>query len=82
MRREHPALGAGDAVDWLEAPDGVLAFRRDAEEGPFVCTVNLTRSPVAVPSYGRVLLASGDVPVAPEADEVLLPADTAVWWAV
>ncbi|MFG3493809.1 alpha-amylase family glycosyl hydrolase [Streptomyces sp. NPDC047928] len=28
LRREHPALGAGDAVEWLPAPEGVLAFRR------------------------------------------------------
>ena len=30
LRREHPALGAGDTVEWLDAPDGVLTFRRTA----------------------------------------------------
>ncbi|MEU0660895.1 glycoside hydrolase family 13 protein [Streptomyces lavendulocolor] len=66
LRREHPALGAGDAVEWLPAPDGVLAFRRRAEgagDGPaggdLVCTVNLTDRPVALRAPGgRVLLAS------------------------
>jgi alpha-glucosidase len=31
LRRELPALGAGTAVTWLDAPEGVLAFRRDAD---------------------------------------------------
>jgi alpha-glucosidase len=30
LRRAHPALGAGTEVTWLDAPEGVLAFRRDA----------------------------------------------------
>ncbi|MGA5419005.1 alpha-amylase family glycosyl hydrolase [Streptomyces lavendulocolor] len=66
LRREHPALGAGDAVEWLPAPDGVLAFRRRAAGagagpagGDLVCTVNLTDRPVALRAPGgRVLLAS------------------------
>ena len=29
----HPALGAGATVHWLDAPEGVLAFRRDARDG-------------------------------------------------
>ncbi|WP_189828898.1 DUF3459 domain-containing protein, partial [Streptomyces subrutilus] len=71
VRRERPELGAGDAVEWLDAPAGVLAFRR----GGFVCTVNTTGEPVRLPAPGTVLLASTD-PVDPE----LLPADSAVWW--
>ena len=35
--------------------------------------------PVRLPAPGRVLLASGDLP--PVGDEVLLPADTTVWWS-
>jgi alpha-glucosidase len=59
LRREHPALGAGTAVTWLEAPEGVLAFRRDSSDGGrFVCTVNLTSAPVTLPAPGRVLLTS------------------------
>ncbi|MCY0937292.1 glycoside hydrolase family 13 protein [Streptomyces sp. H34-S4] len=71
LRRSHPELGAGDAVEWLEAPEGVLAFRR----GDFTCTVNTTAEPVRMPAPGTALLASGDLP-----DPSVLPADTAVWW--
>ncbi|MCJ0868013.1 glycoside hydrolase family 13 protein [Streptomyces sp. AP-93] len=71
LRRSHPELGAGDAVQWLDAPAGVLAFRR----GDFTCTVNTTAEPVRMPAPGAVLLASGPLP-----DPSELPADTAVWW--
>ncbi|MET9700706.1 DUF3459 domain-containing protein, partial [Streptomyces sp. NPDC006529] len=71
IRRERAELGAGDAVEWLPAPAGVLAFRR----GEFVCTVNTGGEAVRTPAPGTVLLASG-----PLADPDLLPADTAVWW--
>ncbi|MFD1828418.1 MULTISPECIES: glycoside hydrolase family 13 protein [Streptomyces] len=79
VRREHPALGAGESVEWLEGfPAGVLAFRRRAADGSgeaFVCTVNTTGSPVELPAApGRVLLASGAY------DGGALPADTTVWW--
>ncbi|MET8180544.1 glycoside hydrolase family 13 protein [Streptomyces sp. NPDC005336] len=86
LRREHPALGAGDAVEWLDAPEGVLAFRRTARvdggaawHGDFLCTVNTTSEPVRLPAPGRPLLAS--VPLAAPGDETELPADSAVWWA-
>ncbi|MEE1751323.1 glycoside hydrolase family 13 protein [Streptomyces sp. SP18CS02] len=65
VRRAHPALGAGEAVEWLPAPEGVLAFRRRAAgpgsgpwQGDLVCTVNTTGRPVALPAPGRVLLSS------------------------
>ncbi|MEE1928611.1 glycoside hydrolase family 13 protein [Streptomyces sp. TRM 70351] len=76
LRREHADLGAGDAVEWLDAPEGVLAFRR----GAFTCTVNTTGVPVALPaSPGRVLLASGPY----EGDGTDgIPAGTTVWWSV
>ncbi|MEU5532017.1 glycoside hydrolase family 13 protein [Streptomyces sp. NPDC020362] len=75
VRRSQPDLGAGDAVEWLRAPEGVLAFRR----GEFVCVTNTTGESVTTPSYGRALLASGEVA---EADgETKVPADTTVWWA-
>ncbi|AEW93706.1 MULTISPECIES: glycoside hydrolase family 13 protein [Streptomycetaceae] len=82
VRREHPALGAGESVRWLPAPEGVLEFRRDAEEGSFGCAVNLTEDAVRLPVRGRVLLASAEVAVADGADEVLVPADGAIWWAI
>ncbi|WP_431781861.1 glycoside hydrolase family 13 protein [Streptomyces chumphonensis] len=73
IRREHADLGAGDAVTWLDAPAGVLAFRR----GAFVCTVNTTTAPVTLAEIpGRVLLASG-----PYADDGVLPGDTTLWWS-
>ncbi|WP_225830928.1 glycoside hydrolase family 13 protein [Streptomyces sp. NK08204] len=80
VRREHPALGAGRQVTWLDSPEGVLAFRRDTAEGSFVCTVNLTAAPVSVPTPGTVLLASADVSAGAEVTE--LPVDSTVWWAV
>jgi alpha-glucosidase len=90
LRREHPALGAGAAVTWLDAPEGVLAFRRDGAAGEpgFVCVVNLTSRPVAVPTPGTVLLSSG-AEVAPGGAEdgdssrtSVIAADTTVWWAI
>ncbi|MCX5288695.1 MULTISPECIES: glycoside hydrolase family 13 protein [unclassified Streptomyces] len=73
-RREQPDLGAGDAVEWLRAPEGVLAFRR----GDFVCVTNTGGESVTTPAYGRVLLTSGEVT---EADgEAKVPADTTVWF--
>ncbi|MFF8789586.1 glycoside hydrolase family 13 protein [Streptomyces sp. NPDC015125] len=93
LRRAHPGLGAGDAVEWLDAPDGVLAFRRP---GGLVCTVNTTGTPARLPAHGRLLLSSrpldtseGDVElhtseggVEPHTSERAfeLPADTTVWW--
>ncbi|CAM5420812.1 alpha-glucosidase [Streptomyces avidinii] len=74
LRRAHRALGAGDAVEWLEAPEGVLAFRR----GDFTCTVNTTAEPVRMPAPGTVLLASADL--TDLADPDVLAPDTAVWW--
>ncbi|MFV0130185.1 alpha-amylase family glycosyl hydrolase [Streptomyces sp. HMX112] len=65
LRREHPALGAGDAVDWLPAPAGVLAFRRRAKgpatgpgRGDLICTLNMTGRPVRLPAPGSPLLSS------------------------
>ncbi|MDV9172423.1 glycoside hydrolase family 13 protein [Streptomyces sp. W16] len=73
-RRTQPDLGAGDSVEWLRAPEGVLAFRR----GEFVCVANTGGESVTTSAYGRLLLASGEVT---EADgEAKLPADTTVWW--
>ncbi|MGW1790699.1 glycoside hydrolase family 13 protein [Streptomyces tubercidicus] len=75
LRRRLPGLGAGDAVEWLTAPDGVLAFRRP---GGLVCTVNTTGAPVRLPAPGRLLLSSRQL--AATDGEFELPADTAIWW--
>ncbi|GGV38814.1 alpha-glucosidase [Streptomyces longisporoflavus] len=79
VRREHPALGAGRDVEWLDAPGGVLAFRRTSPRGTFVCTVNLSAAPVVFPTPGTVLVSSADV--TPGAAATNLPADSTVWWA-
>jgi alpha-glucosidase len=74
VRREQPDLGAGDEVEWLRAPEGVLAFRR----GEFVCVANTTEESVTTPAYGRVLLTSGEI--AETDGETKVPADTTVWF--
>ncbi|MDX6354598.1 MAG: alpha-glucosidase, partial [Streptomyces sp.] len=97
LRREHPALGAGTALTWLDTPAGVLAFHRtEADDAAartrltgagFVCTVNLTAAPVTLAAPGRPLLSS-EAETVRTADtggaggQVTVPADTTVWWAV
>ncbi|MGQ4400181.1 glycoside hydrolase family 13 protein [Streptomyces hayashii] len=72
LRRENPALGDG-SMTWLDAPAGVLAFRRAPG---FVCVVNLSGETHQLPDHSSVLLASG-----PIEDGVLTPDQTA-WLAV
>ncbi|MFJ5223819.1 alpha-amylase family glycosyl hydrolase [Streptomyces sp. NPDC088400] len=74
VRAEHPGLGAGSAVEWLDAPEGVLVFARPG----FVCTVNTTGRAVRIPARGALLLASA--PVTTDGAEAVLPADTTAWW--
>lgn len=57
-----------DRIDWLSAPDGVLAFRR----GALVCVLNAGEHPVEL-SEGTVILTSGPLTAG------LLPPATAVW---
>ncbi|WP_209308872.1 glycoside hydrolase family 13 protein [Blastococcus sp. CT_GayMR16] len=70
LRTTSPLFG-GEALDWLPAPDGCLAFRRP---GGLVCLVNVSGAPVPLPE-GQVLLASADL------GDGTLPDDTAVWLA-
>ena len=73
MRRTLAALGDGP-LEWLPgAPDGVLAFSRNAG---FACAVNYSAAePWPLPAGAAVLLASGSLP------DGNLPANTAVWLA-
>jgi alpha-glucosidase len=77
LRRAHAGAGAGGGaeLEWLSAPEGVLAFRRT---GGFVCTANTTGRAVRIPAYGRLLLASAEVDAS--GPEIELPADCAAWW--
>ncbi|MGW3039661.1 glycoside hydrolase family 13 protein [Kitasatospora sp. NPDC001159] len=76
VRRAQPDLGAGTDVEWLEAPEGTLAFRR----GSFVCTVNTTGEPVRIAAPGRLLLGSTELVV--NGGETVLAPDSTGWWAV
>ncbi|HYO32777.1 MAG TPA: glycoside hydrolase family 13 protein [Nocardioidaceae bacterium] len=67
LRREH--LEGLGVPEWVDSPDGALAFRRGAVQ----CWVNTGPSEVPLPP-GRVLLASG-----PLGDDGGLPTDTTVW---
>ncbi|MFE9252754.1 glycoside hydrolase family 13 protein [Streptomyces sp. NPDC007088] len=82
-RRAQPALGAGESVEWLDAPEGVLAFRRTAPGGAsVVVTANTTGAAVTLPAPGQPLLTSaadGALPAATDG-RVPLAADTTVWW--
>jgi alpha-glucosidase len=63
-----------------DAPAGVLAFRRSGPGGAFACFANTGDQAVRLAAPGRLLLASEPVTVVE--DELVLPADTTVWWAV
>jgi alpha-glucosidase len=71
IRRAHPALGDG-TLEWLDAPDGALAFARDRG---LVCIVNVSGDPVSPPEGAELLLASGDL-----TDDGRVPRDTAAWF--
>ncbi|MFI8461529.1 glycoside hydrolase family 13 protein [Kitasatospora sp. NPDC085464] len=76
LRRATADLGAGTEVEWLDGPEGTLAFRR----GSFMCTVNTTGEPVRIASPGTLLLASADLVV--DGGETVLAPDSTGWWAV
>jgi alpha-glucosidase len=69
IRRGEDALHGG-TFRWLEAPAGVLAFRRDEA---FAFLLNLSAAPVELPPHDLVLVGSGPL------ENGLLPSDTAVW---
>jgi alpha-glucosidase len=71
LRRIHPALGDGD-LEWLDAPDGALAFARYPG---FACVVNVSADPVPSPEGTELRLCSG-----PLTDDGRVPHDTAAWF--
>ncbi len=71
--------GLAREVTWIEASEGILAFRRAGAEGSLVCALNPTDRPgtlslpsaeLALPSDHRVTLSDG---------VLALPAGTAAW---
>ncbi|MDN4615169.1 glycoside hydrolase family 13 protein [Leifsonia sp. F6_8S_P_1B] len=69
LRRAEPGLGDGP-LEWLEAPEGVLAFARGDR---FVSVTNLSDRAVPLPEHTAVLLSSSPL------DAGLLPPDSTVW---
>jgi alpha-glucosidase len=93
IRRYHPALGTGlaaregypehkdtlrgDAMRWLEAPDDALFFARDPG---FLFLANLGTTPLRLPEFREILLASGPLVHGDSGlSDGSLPPDTAVW---
>ncbi|HYQ68631.1 glycoside hydrolase family 13 protein [Actinophytocola sp.] len=72
--RLRRTLPFGD-FEWLDQPPDVLGFRR----GDFHCVVNFGASVVRLAGSRRMLMASSYYGL--EGGEVLLPPDTALWWA-
>jgi alpha-glucosidase len=72
IRRTQPALGDG-MLEWLDAPNGALAFARDPG---FVCVVNFSAKPVPPPEGAETLLSSAAL-----TDDGWVPDDTATWFA-
>jgi alpha-glucosidase len=69
IRRSEAALRGG-TFRWLEAPAGLLAFRRGEA---FAFLLNLSADPVELPPHDRLLVGSGPL------ENGLLPPETAVW---
>jgi alpha-glucosidase len=69
LRRSEPGL-AGESLQWLTSPDGVLAFSRG---GGFVCMVNVSAGAQPLPAGATLLLASENL------DGHSLPANAAAW---
>jgi alpha-glucosidase len=69
IHRAEPGLGDG-SLTWLDAPDGVLAFRRADR---FACVANLSPAPVPLPDHEEVLLTSAPL------EDGCLPSDATAW---
>ena len=71
LRHTHPGL-AGGAFRWIAAPDGELAFERDAG---FACLVNISGGQLPLPAGSSVILRSDTGMAARDP----LPPDAAAW---
>lgn len=63
-RRETPALAVG-GMQLLDAPPGVLAYRRTHADGDRTIVLNLTAGEIAVDWVGRGMLSTLDSPASP-----------------
>ena len=77
LRRESPALHRGRLELLDDAPDGVLAYERSAEEDRRRVWVNFGGAPAALPEGWVVDLATADAGhgLPPDAAAVLRPRD-------
>ncbi|MFI6283487.1 glycoside hydrolase family 13 protein [Streptomyces sp. NPDC051018] len=75
LRKELPGLGDGE-MEWLPAPEGVLAFARPG----LVCTLNTLSAKAPLPVPGRPLLSSAALEFT--GGTARIPGGTCVWWAV
>ena len=85
IRRGSPSLGEGP-LEWLDAPEGVLAIRRTAPDGSATTAViNLGESAVHLPAQWGMdvrLASSDDVAVLatdPDVESLAVGAETALW---
>lgn len=62
VRREHPALGAGDFEAFGPTPEGTYAFLRGSGDARLTVVVNLTGEPRRVPGVGRGRVLIGTHP--------------------
>ena len=75
-RRTEHALADGP-LTWLDAPAGVLAFRREAADGTaLICALNLEQATVALPtSWGTTVVVSSQAATT----ALVIGGETAVW---
>jgi alpha-glucosidase len=81
IRANHPALQKSDSADvsqsikWLNAPEGVLAFRREPQ---FITVANTTDIEQTLDISGDLLLASSPGAVC-TSESLFIPAHTTCW---
>lgn len=85
VRRDRDALGEGP-LEWLDAPEGVLALSRPGGDGAVLVALNVTGAAVHLPaSWGTSILVASSEQVALLDDEgqehLVIGPETTVWLA-
>jgi alpha-glucosidase len=75
LRRRMDGLASGP-MQWLEAPEGVLAFSRPG----LICTVNTLAAAADMPAPGRPLLSTSEPVIS--GGSVRIPGDSCTWWVI